>query len=552
MNIAIDFSKHNKEEIRKAVEKVACEKSLYTFVKHAWKYCDPSPFVDGEAIYAICEHLEACVRGRIKRLIVNIPPRMGKSSVISVLFPAWVWAQPPETWSVVSGPGVAFLTASFAKQLSLRDNLKMRRVVQSEWYQSHWGDRFQIMGDQSAKGRFDTDQKGSRLATSVGAATTGEGGNIIIIDDANSASEAFSEAKITEVLDWYDNAVSTRLNNSKKGVIIIVQQRLAVNDLTGHLLENNPDEWVHLCLPMRFEQDRRTFNFIYGPDKEPWTDWRLQEGELLWPERFGEPEIQRLEKTMGATIAAGQLQQRPRIKEGEIIKEEWWQLYEGQTYPPMDYIIASVDTAYTENTANDESAMTVWGVFTSSADSQITKVVSNTPRGTVVDIVRTRQERMAPRIMLMDAWSDRLEFHQLINKIVETAKLNKVDRILIEAKAAGHSVAQEIRRVFSNAEFAVQLVDTPQNQNKVGRLYSVQHLFADRMVFAPDKQFAQKVIDQVASFPKGTRDDLVDTVSMAVRHLRDTGMLIRTDEHAEEVAASLRHTNRNPAPLYPV
>ena len=550
MNALIDFSKYDKATLKKMVEKAACEKSLYTFVKLGWKYCDPTPFVEGEPIWAICEHLEACVRGRIKRLIVNVPPRMGKSSVISVLFPAWVWAQPPETWSVVSGPGVAFLTASFAKQLSLRDNLKMRRLIQSEWYQSHWGDRFQIMGDQSAKGRFDTDQKGSRLATSVGAATTGEGGNIIIIDDANSASEAFSEAKITEVLDWYDNAVSTRLNNSKKGVIIIVQQRLAVNDLTGHLLENNPDEWVHLCLPMRFEQDRRTFNFIYGPDEEPWTDWRLKEGELLWPARFGEPEIERLEKTMGPTIAAGQLQQRPRVKEGEIIKEEWWQLFEGKTYPPMDYIVAAIDTAYTEDSANDESAMTVWGVFTQMSESNITKIIGK--NGAIIENVRSRHDRMAPRVMLMDAWSDRLEFHELVQKIIETAKLNKVDRLLIEGKAAGKSVVQEIRRLLSGANFAVQEVNPQAYMNKYARLYAVQHIFADKIVYAPDKAFAQKTIDQVASFPKGKRDDIVDTVSMAIKHLRDSGMLIRADEHADEIASSMHHKGKAPPPLYPI
>ena len=551
MDLLSELSKYPKHVIRDEVERRLCENDLYEFVRAAWKYCDPTPFVDGLAIEAICQHLQACTDGVIKRLIVNIPPRMGKSSIISVLWPCWVWAQPPDRWSHTSGPGVQFLSTSFAKQLSIRDNLRMRRIILSDWYQKHWGDRFMLMPDQSAKGRFDNNKKGSRLGTSVGSALTGEGGSVIIIDDANSAQEAFSEAKITEVIDWYDNALSTRLNNPKLGVIVNVQQRLAVDDLTGHLLEQDAEGWTHLCLPMRFEKDRRTFNFIYGPDEEPWTDWRLKEGELLWPERFGEEEITKLEKTMGPTISAGQLQQRPRVKDGEIIKDQWWKLFEGNAYPPMDFIVASIDTAYTKDNNNDPSAMTVWGVYTQDNEAQNIRVQNRD--GSWMTTARSYgNQNRAPRVMLMDAWSERLEFHELIERIIATARTNKVDMILIEKKASGQSISQEIRRIYGMLEFGVLEIGTQQYVDKIARLYSVQHLFAEGIVYAPDRQFAQSVIDQVSSFPKGKHDDLVDTVSMAMRYLRDAGMLIRTDEHTSSIAEQLKHKGRAPPPLYPV
>lgn len=177
------------------------EKSLYKFVEKAWPYIDPSPFVGGKAIQAVCTHLEAVKNGHIKRLIINIPPRCAKSSTTSVSFPAWVWAQQQKT--PTSGPGVTFLHASYAQQLALRDSVKCRRLIESPFYQSLWSSRFQLMGDQNTKSRFDNSARGSRLSTSVGSALTGEGGDIIVVDDPNAAQEAFSEATIECTIEWW-------------------------------------------------------------------------------------------------------------------------------------------------------------------------------------------------------------------------------------------------------------------------------------------------------------------------------------------------------------
>lgn len=534
-----DLSQIDLERQLKELDRVDCEESLYLFLTNAWKYIDASPWRDGWPIEAVAEHLQAVVDGDIKRLIINIPPRHGKSTITSVAFPAWTWAQ--QHRSPTSGPGVQFLMASYANQLVLRDSVKCRRLIESPWYQGLWGDRFQLNSDQNTKSRFSNDQGGERLITSVGAAVTGEGGSIIVCDDPNSASEAFSEASIEATKEWWDGTMSTRLNDMKTGAYIIIQQRLAEDDLTGHVLEKEADGWTHLCLPMRYEADRSFVTSI------GWEDPRQNEGDLLWPDRFGEEGVAKLEKSLGPFMAAGQLQQRPEPAGGGVIKREWWQLWEERSFPPMDYIVASLDTAYTTKTNNDYSALTVWGVFTTDATSVANRILDAEGRPIYYD--RTYSE-FAPKLMLMHAWQERLEFHDLVEKVAKTCKALKVDKLLVENKAAGISVSQELRRLYGYEGFAVQLSD-PKSMDKLARLYSVQHLFAEKMIFAPDKQWAEEVITQVGQFPKGKHDDLVDTVSMSIRHLRDIGLLTRSPERVHEIESSKVYPGKQDVPLYP-
>ena len=666
------------------LERADCEESLYEFLRHAWKYLDSSTWVDGWPIEAVAEHLQAVVDGEIRRLIINIPPRMGKSSITSVALPAWTWAQSDR--GPTSGPGVQFLHASYANQLSLRDSVKCRRLIESPWYQKLWGDRFVLNSDQNTKSRFSNDQGGERLITSIGAAVTGEGGscfpdgtmisvpagkkriedlvkgdvvlafdhlrekvvksrvvavsqrlsnelyrvctvsghsfsctgdhrifvagrgyiradqlgrgdrilverwkedfstsspweigavfsverhgvssirvhdiqvedhsnffaegilvhNCIIVDDPNAANEAFSEATIQATIDWWDGTMSTRLNDPKTGAYIVIQQRLAEDDLTGHILEKNVGEWTHLCLPMRYEPDRAFVTNI------GWKDPREKAGDLLWTERFGEQEVGLLEKQLGPFATAGQLQQRPEPAGGGVIKRDWWQTWVDPQFPPMDFIVASLDTAYTLKTSNDFSAITIWGVFTEETKAQATRMVG--PNGRAMYMDRSYGEG-SPKVMLMHAWQQRLELHELVEKVATTCRSLKVDKLLIENKAAGISVAQEMRRLYGNEKFAVQLSD-PKSQDKLSRLYSVQHLFAEGMVHSPDRAWADMVITQVGQFPRGKHDDLVDTVSMALRHMRDVGLLQRAPERIADLEAQVtypRDSGRG-EPLYP-
>ena len=528
------------EEQLRDLDRADCEDSLYTFLMNGWKYIDPAPFAHGWPIEAVAEHLQAVVDGDIKRLIINIPPRCAKSSLTSVAFPAFTWAQRRK--SDTSGPGVQFLHASYSQILTLRDSTKCRRLIESPWYQTLWGDRFHLMADQNTKSRFDNDKGGSRLSTSVGSSLTGEGGNIIVVDDPNAAQEAHSEATIATTIEWWDGALSTRLNNAKTGAFVVIQQRLGEEDLTGHILSKEVGEWTHLCLPMRFEPERSFMTSI------GWEDPRKEAGELLWPERFGEREVANLERQMGPWTSAGQLQQRPEPKGGGVIKREWWQLWEKDTFPSLDYVIASLDTAYTTKTENDYSALTIWGVFSGGDQKAIATRVIGRDTETVSVIKRTYSEEH-PKLMMLFAWQERLELHELVLKVSESMRKFKVDKILIENKAAGISVAQEIRRLYGHEEWAVQLVD-PKSQDKLSRLYSVQHLFAEGLVYAPDRTWADQVITQVSTFPKGKHDDLVDTVSMAMRHLREIGLLVRGDEFTAELEGQMQHIGSAPPSLY--
>ena len=462
------------------------------------------------------------------------------STICSVAFPAWVWTQRHE--SPTSGASVPLLHASYALSLAMRDSVKCRRLIESPWYQSLWGKRFHLVGDQNTKGRFQNSARGERLITAVDARVTGEGGNIIVVDDPNAANEALSRAMIEACTEWWDGTMSTRLNDSRNGAFVVIQQRLGEQDLTGHILETDTG-WTHLCLPMKYEPER---SFTTLTD---WKDPRDEAGELLWPERFNAAQVAELEKRLGPWKAAGQLQQRPEPAGGGIIKREWWEPWPDAAYPPMDFIVASVDTAYTTKTENDYSAMTVWGVFSGDVVAQNTKEIQRD--GNVAETPQREYAQQTPKVMLMTAWQERLELHDLVKKIADTCKSMKVDKLLIEDKAAGHSVAQELRRMFGYEDFTVQLIN-PGAIDKMARLYSIQHLFAEGMVYAPDRSWSDMVITQTGTFPKARHDDLVDTVSMALRHMRDIGLLSRSAERLAEVQDSLRHRGGPPKALYDI
>lgn len=286
-------------------------RNLAKFVIHLWPWVEKDPYVDGWHVEAICEHLEAVSRGEIRRLLINMPPRHMKSLAVSVFWPAWDWLHHPSR---------RFLYSSYAHSLSVRDSVKCRRLLQSPEYQAmikKHVPQFELMGDQNTKIRFDNSYNGYRLATSVDGATTGEGGDIIVIDDPHNVQEGESEADRKNVLTWWDEAMSTRLNNTRTGSYVVVGQRVHEDDLSGHILEREKRDWVHLCLPARYEGENRIHNSPLN-----WTDPRTQDGEVLWPERIPDEVLGKLEITLGSYGTACQLQQSPSPREGGMFKVE--------------------------------------------------------------------------------------------------------------------------------------------------------------------------------------------------------------------------------------
>jgi hypothetical protein len=291
-------------------------RSLREFVSIFWKYADPAQYIHNWHVDAICEHLEAVSKGDLRRLIINIPPRCMKSLLTSVFWPAWDWRQHPER---------KFLFASYAHNLSIRDTVKSRRIIESplymKWMRREWPEikgpkptpQFRLTSDQNTKIRYENNYHGYRIATSVDGALTGEGGDIIGIDDPHNAIEGESEAKRTACLQWWDEAMSTRLNNANTGAYVIIMQRIHNNDLTGHILEREHKDWCHLCLPMSYEGKTRVTNSPI-PFREP----RKVNGELLWPKRFNTATVARLRTSLGPYAAAGQLDQRPSPRAGGL------------------------------------------------------------------------------------------------------------------------------------------------------------------------------------------------------------------------------------------
>ena len=530
------------DELLFLLDKAECEESFVEFIKQAWHVVEPGQdYIHNWHIDMLAEHLTAITDGLMidderyyNRLLINVPPGAMKSLLVGVFWPAWEWG--PRNM-----PHLRYVCASHGQDLAIRDSTKMRRLIQSEWYQARWGDRVVLTGDQNAKTKFENTATGFRQAISAGG-ITGARGDRVIIDDPHTVESAASDAMRASTIDWFLQAVPTRLNNPDRSAIIVIMQRLHEEDVSGVALEKNLG-YDHIMLPMEYDPSRAAPTLLGAEDP------REVAGELLFPERFPQHVVERDKAAMGPYAVSGQFQQIPTPADGGIIKRDWWQLWEHDTFPAFDYIVASLDTAYTEKTENDPSALTLWGVYT---EDPVSADVMKRPLHHRDMFQKERGYKAPhPKVMLVYAWTERLELHALVTKVAETMKRFKADAILIEDKAAGHSVAQELRRLYNHLGFMV-ITDNPKGIDKPSRLYSVQHIFAEGIVYAPDKSWADQVITQTSVFPKGKHDDLVDTVSMALRYLRKTGMIARPEEVQNDYESSIQHRGAPPAPLYAV
>jgi predicted phage terminase large subunit-like protein len=526
------------------LDRADCEESLVEFIRRSWHVVEPGqPYTHGWHIDFICEHLEAITDGVelddgsvYNRLLINIPPGTMKSLIANVFWPAWEWG--PRNM-----PHLRYVCAAHkVENLSARDSRRMRQLITSQWYQDRWGDRVSLARDQNEKLNFQNETGGFRIATAI-TSLTGIRGDRVIIDDPHSVDSASSETQREAEVTTFLEAIPTRLNNPISSAIVVIMQRLHEEDVSGVALDKGLG-YDHIMLPMRYDPARAM------PTKLGYEDPRDDPGELLFPERFPLAIVERDEKAMGPYATAGQFQQEPVPRGGGVIKREYWQLWEAEAFPNMEYVIAALDTAYTTKTENDLSALTIWGVFSGGDQkAQATRTIS--PDGEVISAIKRTYSEEHPKVMLMWAWQERMELHDLVKKVEETMRRFKVDKLLIENKAAGISVSQEIRRLYGHEDWAVQLVD-PKGQDKLARLYSIQHLFAEGMIYAPDRSWADMVINQTAVFPKGKHDDLVDTVSMGVRHLRELGLLVRNAEWTSDVEQQMVHKGAPPKPLYAV
>ena len=450
------------------------EESLVEYLKLMWPFMDPASFIDNWHIHAIAEHLEALLENQIRHLIITVPPRCMKSLSVGVGFPSW-------TWGPKNKPHTKFLFSSYAASLSIRDSTKCRRVIQSPLYQEYWGDRFMLLGDQNAKQRYDNDKGGYRLATSVDGANTGEGGDIVGIDDPHNVNEGESDVKRSAAIDWWDGAMSTRLNDARTGHYLVIQQRVHQKDVAGHILARNHTDWEHLNLPMQYERSRKCRTVI------GWEDPRTKEKELLWPERFPLKEVQRIATSLGTYRAAGQLQQRPAPREGGIVSVTYFRRY--KTPPAREAIkrlTLSFDTAYKEEQIHDPSVCEVW---------------AETEHGH----------------FLLFVWVEKVKYPVLKRKAKNLILHWQPHETIIEDKASGQSLIQDLRVDTNYAIYAMQTGA----QSKIVRMENEDAVIESGVVWLPEEApwlFAFE--EECQHFPNAEYDDQVDSMSQYLKRVR--------------------------------
>ena len=512
-----------------------CERSFYDFVKEAWHVLEPATeFVANWHLEAVCDHLEAVTAGLITRLLINIPPGSMKSLLVSSFWPAWEWG-PRQMMAM------RYLTTSFAEVAVGRDCRRMRDLILSDWYQKHWPD---VVLKRVGEFSFENSMTGSRDGIPFGSLTS-KRGDRLIIDDPHSVIKAESKLeRLTTVRKFREGAIN-RLNDQKRSAIVVVMQRLHSGDISGEIMDTGMG-YVCLVLPMRYESGRHCTTEL------GFSDPRSEERELLCDRRWDQGVVDDLERDMGPVGFAGQYQQRPVPRGGGIIPYNGWEYWDKSVamiygrsenqFPEMDYILGIADTAYTEKQENDYSAFVVLGTW--------------------------RNLYGQPQVMLMHAWQKRLKLHDLVAELIKSAELKKCDRVLIESKANGISVFQEIVRLTRDESFSIQLID-PGNEDKEARANSVSHFWGEErddgrragIVWAPcvtqadgsvwPRVWAELVMAQTAEFPKGKNDDLVDCLIHGVRFLRQRGLVRRTREVEAEEIEALRDPGTALPALYP-
>lgn len=454
-------------EARRAKARDVAKMDFMQYVKYVW----PN-FIHGRHHEKMAKAFEAVAEGRIKRLIINMPPRHTKSEFASYLLPSWFLGKFPSK-KVIQTSHTAELAVGFGR--------KVRNLVDSDRYKDLFPD-VALQADSKAAGRWATNYAGEYFAIGVGGAVTGKGADLLIIDDPHSEQEAALAETNPEIYDktyeWYTSGPRQRLQPG--GAIVIVMTRWSKKDLTGQVIkaasQRGGEDWEVIEFPALFES-----------------------GEPLWPEFWSKKELYALKEELPNAKWMAQYQQNPTSEASAIVKREWWQIWDSETPPYCEFTLMSWDTAFEKTNRSDYSACTLWGVFYQPDNNGVEQA----------------------NIILLNAFRDRMEFPTLKKRAVEEYKEWDPDSVIIEKKASGSPLIYELRAMG----IPVQEYTPVRGNDKISRLNSVSDLFASGRVWAPNTSWAEEVIDEVASFPSGEYDDYVDSVSLALMRFRRGGYI---------------------------
>ena len=443
--------------------------NFLSFVKYVWP-----EFIEGSHHKIINKKFNDLAKGKIKRLIINMPPRHTKSEFASYLLPAWM---------IGKNPKLKIIQATHTADLAIDFGRKTKNLVDQANYKELFPTRLQE--DSQAAGKWKTDKGGEYFAAGVGGAITGRGADLLIIDDPHKEQDIRADGKAFEkAMNWYTSGPRQRLQPG--GAIVIVMTRWSTKDVTGQLLkaqsEEGSDQWDVVELPAL-----------------------LPDGKPVWPEFWTSEELLKTKASIPVSNWNAQYMQSPTGEEGALLKRDWWQNWEKKYPPKLDYIIQSYDTAFTKGTKSDYSAITTWGVFETEEDGQ--------------------------NIILLDAFKDRYEFPELRRVAYEQYLEWKPDMVIIEAKASGLPLTHELRAM----DIPVINFTPSRGNDKHVRVNSVAPLFESGKIWAPmHEHFAQEVVEECAAFPFGEHDDYVDSTTQAIMRIRQGGMVRHPEDYKEE------------------
>lgn len=507
------------------------------YVRNCWSITEGREIIWNWHLDALCDFLTYFYLGDIIRGIVNMPPRFTKSTVVGVALPTWAWANAGSS---------QWLTGSYESGLAERDAVKSRRLMESPWWQERFGGEWRFQKDENRKDKYVNNMAGHRLAITSGGKTTGEGGDYFLIDDPHNVVDVYSDVKRKRVLDWFDNAANSRLNNQNTSGILLCGQRTHADDLFGHVLDEQGTvekggDWVKIEFPNEYVP--LTKCRIVMPDGALlFTDPRKKEGELLCPPRMDRMATKRMrDKVMSDRDYSAQYQQKPTGEEGLIAYKSWWKKWEYPEWheshgvfrhPPKVFRILQVyDTAFEEEEEADFSARTTWGLFEHQMESLDPRTGTKTISEPVVCGI------------LLEAWKDRVDFPTLREIVREGAKDWDADALYIEKKASGHSLIQELRKLPGVPK--IQGIKIPSDRSAKSRAHVAVLPLEKGSVYYLDKPWAKDVINECADFPMGKHDDLATTCFHAWMLLRRYNEIdVWEDESAKDIALYRRKEHK--------
>jgi predicted phage terminase large subunit-like protein len=449
--------------------------NFMVFVKKVWPH-----FIEGAHHKRMAAAFERVARGECKRLIINMPPRHTKSEFASYLLPAWFLGNFPEK-KIIQTSHTAELAVGFGR--------KVRNLVDSDVF-SETFPGVGLQADSKAAGRWNTNHRGDYFAIGVGGAVTGKGADILIIDDPHSEQEAALAATSPEIYDkvyeWYTSGPRQRLQPG--GSIVIVMTRWSQRDLTGQVLkadaQRGGEGWEVIEFPAI-----------------------LPSGKPLWPSFWSLAELEALREELPNAKWQAQYQQNPVGNESAIIKRDWWQWWEEDDPPQCEFILQSWDTAFEKNNRADYSAGTTWGIFNNHKDGN------------------------RPNIILLNTYRKRVEFPELKKDVLREYNEYEPDTLIVEKKASGAPLIYDLRAMG----VPVQEYTPSKGQDKFARLNSVSDIIASGKVWVPRTRWAEELVDEIASFPSGEHDDLVDATTLALMRFRQGGFLRLPVDEPEEM-----------------